>query len=377
MTAIFPFIVFFAFCWTLFLSYLQYYSQKTARPINNQPLALPFVSVIIAARNEEKNIKACLHSILKNAYPKDLFEVIVIDDHSTDGTCEEVRAVEMDFPTQTIFLQKLDGKEGKKNAISAALSIARGEYRLITDADCTVPSCWITEMVQAMADHSLDAAFGTVLIHQRNSLSERWQRLEQGNLMLTSNALFNAASPIMASAANMCFHKNLDNTFIASSAANKPASGDDVFFLHSLLNDPSKHCGFIANRNAVVITKPVKGIRDFLRQRIRWAAKSKYYKNHDALFIGALVLICQAVFVATIPMAVFFPAFAVDIALLWLLKIVAEYLLHKRFMEHYLRGNTTIESLIVSLAYPFYSLFVGTAGMFITRIKWKERSVRT
>jgi glycosyltransferase involved in cell wall biosynthesis len=101
----------------------------------------PMVSVLIAARNEEKNLAACLESLLRSNYPTAKFEILVIDDRSTDGTrelaenfarqCQQVRVV----PVR----QRLENMSGKASALCQGMEHAYGEIVLMTDADCRVP----------------------------------------------------------------------------------------------------------------------------------------------------------------------------------------------------------------------------------------------
>ena len=99
--------------------------------INSVSVAEAPVTVIIAARNEEKNIDACLRSLVGNGLPA-FAEVIVVDDHSNDGTARIIMKWSDKIPA--IQLLKNRGEAGKKNAISEAMKIAKGELILFTDA---------------------------------------------------------------------------------------------------------------------------------------------------------------------------------------------------------------------------------------------------
>src|SRR5437868_4382168 len=96
------------------------------------------VSVIIAARNEAKNIKACIYSILANDYPRELLEVIVVDDHSEDDTAQIVD----NYPDNNVRCIRLgehmDGREArsyKKVAIDLGVKNSTAALIITTDAD--------------------------------------------------------------------------------------------------------------------------------------------------------------------------------------------------------------------------------------------------
>ncbi len=117
--------------------------QPSQKPEQNE---LPFVSVIIAARNEEKNIGDCIQSIINQTYPQNKFEIIVTDDHSTDNTVSIIRA----FQKENIrvihlsdFIESKKLNSYKKKSIETALQFAKGELIVTTDADCIAPPKWI------------------------------------------------------------------------------------------------------------------------------------------------------------------------------------------------------------------------------------------
>jgi cellulose synthase/poly-beta-1,6-N-acetylglucosamine synthase-like glycosyltransferase len=110
------------------------------------PQDLPFVSIIIAARNEEKDIRDCIQSIIDQTYPQNKFEIIVTDDYSTDGTVSIIQS----FKKENIlvihladFIENKNLNSYKKKSIETALQFAKGELIVTTDADCIAPKKWI------------------------------------------------------------------------------------------------------------------------------------------------------------------------------------------------------------------------------------------
>ncbi|WP_431212586.1 glycosyltransferase [Puia sp. P3] len=91
-----------------------------------------WITVVVPARNEEENILRCLDSLAAQSYPKHLYEVIVVDDHSTDGTVELVEAFGGRAGDLTIRCIRLSEQEGartahKKWAIESGIRLARGQ----------------------------------------------------------------------------------------------------------------------------------------------------------------------------------------------------------------------------------------------------------
>ncbi|HSL43076.1 MAG TPA: glycosyltransferase [Anaerolineales bacterium] len=128
----------------------QYHLDIIVRP-TPPPLNAPLISVCIPARNEERNIRTCVESILAQDYPN--FEVIVLDDRSTDGTSEILRHLS----TQSDRLKVIhgsdlpDGWAGKPHALFQAAAAAQGEWLCFVDADtflspATLSSCYAKAM---------------------------------------------------------------------------------------------------------------------------------------------------------------------------------------------------------------------------------------
>ena len=132
---------------SLYSMLLLYYRRawetlRDQNPVSGIRYPSTRITIIIPARNEEDNITDCLVSVCNQSFPKQLFEVLVVDDHSTDRTAELVKA----FPSDNVKLISLkDHITGpelnsyKKKAIEIAIQHSTGELIVTTDADCTVP----------------------------------------------------------------------------------------------------------------------------------------------------------------------------------------------------------------------------------------------
>ena len=109
-----------------------YLRENTKAPNGAADQKLPFVSILVPARNEEENIAGCVTSLLQQDYPE--FEIIVIDDRSTDKTNEILKEI---FPIIRILnIPELpDGWTGKTHALYEGSKIAKGKWILFTDAD--------------------------------------------------------------------------------------------------------------------------------------------------------------------------------------------------------------------------------------------------
>src|SRR5215217_269318 len=132
---------FLLFCYAVLIAY--YYGHFKKLPCFSARSCHPktFISVIVAARNEEKALPRLLHALSAQTYPPELFEIILVDDFSTDGTA----AVAQIFsnPHITVIQPQVPSNvSSKKRAIEAGVQHARGSLLLITDADCLPGKDW-------------------------------------------------------------------------------------------------------------------------------------------------------------------------------------------------------------------------------------------
>lgn len=132
------------------------------RPAATKRGAEPLVSIVLPARNEERNIRGCVESLLAQDYPH--FEVIVVDDASTDGTPRILAELRCEHPRRerlrVVRVESLPaGWAGKPHAISSGAEHARGDWLLFTDADTH------------HAPHALSTAMGLAIAHGDDLLS--------------------------------------------------------------------------------------------------------------------------------------------------------------------------------------------------------------
>jgi glycosyltransferase involved in cell wall biosynthesis len=125
----------------------------------------PYISVVIPAYNEEALISGCLYSIAQQDYPHDLYEIILVDNSSTDKTSE---IVSRDFPRVRLVDEP---RQGVVFARIRGIAEARGEIIVCTDADSTVPVHWLSKFAAAYADPKVVAVAGTVKHPEKSLLS--------------------------------------------------------------------------------------------------------------------------------------------------------------------------------------------------------------
>lgn len=330
-----------------------------------------FVSIIIAARNEEHHIKNCLQSLLLQDY--DNYEIIIVDDHSEDKTVEIVSKYML--KDEKICLYQLpDGIEGKKNALIHGVSNAAGEILFFTDADCELKKSHLSTMISDMHQNDYDMLCGIVDLNTKNSFFGKLQRLEFMSLIGSTAAGFYLKTPFMCNGANYAVKKSL---FIKAqnNILKNVSSGDDVFLLHYALSQ-NKKTGFIADKDCIVKTTAPLGIAEFFAQRIRWASKSGSYKNISAIMVSFLIFL-SALAMLSIYVILIFQAYS-----LWYLIsiIIVKTLVDTAFLmqvaELYKDKKPVLLTPILEILHPFY-IFATVLGMFFNVPAWKGRKINS
>ena len=239
----------------------------------------PPVSVVIAARDEAENLGRCLAALAQQTYPRHLWQVIVVDDRSTDGTAEIARQWRPKLPDfRLVRVDRLpEGKRGKKHALEAGIAAAIGDVVLTTDADCQPPAAWIEEVANRF-DPRTDAVVGYSPVHSAST--RLWARALEMDA-LASGAVAAAGvglrTAITASGRNLAYRRRLFWQDGGFGELHRSVSGDDDLLLHRLSRSVEARIAFLASPRAVVPALAPARLRDALRQRVRHLSAGRYY----------------------------------------------------------------------------------------------------
>ncbi len=236
------------------------------------------ITVIIPFRNEAKNLPNLIEDLAKQSYPKNFFEVIFVNDNSTDNSVEIIKKNKI-F-TNYLLLNNNSNltRAFKKNAIKLGINNSGGEIIVSTDADCKLSPKWL-ETLQSYFDDNTAMVSGPVRFNTGKSLFEKMQSLEFAGLVITGAGLIGASNPIIANAANLAFRKSVffevggydDNLHLSS--------GDDEILMQKIAAKTKYKIKFAWSKDALVTTAGNSALSGFLQQRRRWASKSLFYFN--------------------------------------------------------------------------------------------------
>jgi hypothetical protein len=371
--------------------------------VNGTPSsALPFVSVIVPARDEAAAISRCLRSILANDYPADRFEVIVVDDLSEDETPERVADLMRQVnrhPVPAGIEEAAGGSppplapspEGerlrllrmpenleraqahKKRAITKGIAHARGEIILSTDADCAVRKGWIRAMAGRF-DAETALVSGPVLYPVGHSPVRHVQALEFLGLVAVGAGAIGIGRPNLCNGANVAYRKAVFDALGGFAGIDHLTSGDDELLMQKIAYETSWRVRFCPDREATVLTEGAPTLRAFFEQRRRWASKGTHYPDLTLrATVGAIYVFYVALLAGALALP-WAPRLAKPLAGALALKALPEAALLGPACRHFGRGRLMGYFPLAQLAQIPYVVAIGAAGA-LGGYTWKGRRI--
>ncbi len=336
------------------------------------------ISVIIPARNEEKNIAACLHSVLRQNYPADLLEVIVVDDFSDDSTAAIVRSFNN---VKLISLKDFAGSEKlnsyKKKAIETAIAQANGDLIVTTDADCIVSKNWLSAIVSFYQQNNLAFIAGPVsyLNSSKIKFIEIFESLDFMSMQGITAASVNQKFHSMCNGANLAYEKKVFNEVGGFRGIDTIASGDDMLLMHKIYKRYPHRVGYLKSKDAIVETQPMSTLTAFFNQRIRWASKADKYDDKRIFWVLFFVYLFNCWFIALLVLSIFNFQFLILLGGALIAKTVVELLLMVPVAKFFSRQHLLQWFLFAQPFHILYIIIAGWLGKFGS-YKWKDRKVK-
>jgi cellulose synthase/poly-beta-1,6-N-acetylglucosamine synthase-like glycosyltransferase len=312
-----------------------------------------FVSLVVACRNEQTNLSHLLDSFVLQDYPKNLFEVIIVDDSSQDKTFEIASC----FTGIPKIISIYNNGTGKKKAIRSGISASSGELIITTDADCRMGASWIRTIAAFYEKHKPDMIICPVQIEPGNGFFRKFQQLEFLSLQGITAGTALSGNSVMCNGANLAFTRK---TYFEHSdnLHDEIDSGDDIFFLHSLKKDRESKILWLGSADALTITAASPTIGSFLRQRKRWMSKGKAYKDRFTILLGITTLVTIILQASVVAAAFFNQVYIWVFLIVFLIKSLPDFLILHNTTRRYGRKDLMKWFLPAVIIYPFYVLIV-------------------
>ena len=265
-----------------------------AKSKKNNPKRIP-VSVIVCAKNEAENVSRFIPMLMEQDYPD--FEVVLIDDASSDATLDIFEAFEKQY--SNIKLVKVENNEAfwgnKKFALTLGIKAATKEYLLFTDADCfPISKDWIKEMTSNFTlNKTIVLGYGAYEKIPKSFLN----KIIRFETMLTAVQYFSWAKsghPYMGVGRNLAYKKEEFFNVRGFMDHMKIRSGDDDLFINQA--GTSKNTTICFSPESFTYSEPKKTFKDWFAQKRRHVSTATFYKPFDRMQLG-IFYISQLFFV--------------------------------------------------------------------------------
>jgi cellulose synthase/poly-beta-1,6-N-acetylglucosamine synthase-like glycosyltransferase len=357
-------LLFYAFRFRAFESF----ELKKNSPISTFSIVIPF-------RNEAENLPQLLKSVRHLKYPSNMFEVILVNDHSEDDSkaiCQQWKAENEGLAISIIDNQGL-AKSPKKSAVVTALKLVDHDYVLTTDADCLLPEYWLLHYDQHLQNNTSELVAGPVKIIEDPSFWAKFQVLDMLSLQVVGLGSFKTSSPLFCNAANLCYKTSTIEELKAFEKHKNIISGDDVFNLE-VYQQKGKQISALVHPDATVWTTAEPGFQLLLQQRIRWASKARHYQNKSLKALGLIVLLTNLILILSLLLAFTVEGFQ-HFWWLWLFKLGVDFYVLNVGNQFFKTNLCLRDYLIMLLIYPFAGSYFGLLSLR-GNFSWKGRKYK-
>ncbi|HBK82231.1 MAG TPA: glycosyl transferase [Flavobacterium sp.] len=322
-------------------------------------------SVVVPFRNEASQLPKLLSSLRLLDYPSNLFEVIFVDDDSSDNW--KIETTEHNFK---VIKNNRTSFAPKKDAINTAITISKHDWIITTDADCIVPLNWLKSIDAYIQKESKRMVVAGVSYLPENGFLFAYQNLDFLSLQGATIGSFGIHKPFMCNGANFAYQKDFFIELNGFDGNLNWASGDDVFLLQKAIKHNLKAVGFCKDSLSVVKTIAQPSWETLFFQRVRWASKSSAY--NDLFSKSVAIIIFATNFLLVVGFVLGFFGFMPWLQLFTFLgiKFGIDMILIRQTSLFYKQNIKYV--VWSSLLYPFFSSAVAIYTLFGT-YKWKDR----
>ena len=364
----------FALPYLLLQAYYLFYWHKT-KPVSipSDYIGSASVTIVVVAHNESKSITSCLQGILKQAYPAHLMEIIVINDHSTDDTINEVNKIESDRITLyhlEDYPEYIKAPAYKKSAITLAVDKSTSEYIVITDADCVHSSQWLNTVVYGLEKNQNAFQTAPVILDGNNSLLSEMQETEQLVLMLITAAGITSGLHDIANGANMAFRKSAFLHVDGYAGNEQFASGDDMFLAEKMRKAFPGQIAFNKSIDASVSTKAKTNWPSLIKQRLRWAGKNKGLESPTISRIWAFVGLYHFMLFLSLAASLFNLISPIPFIILFVVKWFADFLVITTAASFFQKTSVLKYFVPLQFLYSYYILRLSLAMVMGKKGDW-------
>ncbi len=321
------------------------------------------ISIVAAAKNEASGIRNFINSVKKIDYPAENYELIIVDDNSTDDTYKVTSDLikgHNNIKILPIFEKSLPGK---RSALLKAIEQSAFPYIVITDADCVVSPGWLKCFCGAFKD-KYEFVFGPSAYFQKKNLINHISCMENLKNQFLSFSLAELALPYTAAARSMGFSKELFFRIGGYSKTGETPGGDDDLLLREALKYKPKVKTFY-DKNALVYSETKTGLQDYLSQKARHTQSSFHYNLKNKIILGIWHLL--NLFLLLSPVLVF-----INTHFLWLfaIKMITDTMVLSVIQRKFGYDFNPLQILYLNILYELF-IIINFFNALFKKIEWK------
>ena len=332
-------------------------------------------SVIVPLRNEAENLSTLLSSFENTKYPYSLFEIIFVDDESTDDSASIINKWRMqNTAIATTMIENVRmSNSPKKDAINRAIPIAQFEWIITTDADCIWKENSFSTFDNYIQRNDVKMIASSVVYEKAKGFLKQFQQMELISLQATTIGSFGLNNAFMANGANFAYQKSFFKELNGFESDDKITSGDDVFLLQKAFAKYPQQVQYLKSEETIVTTSAETSWKSLFYQRVRWASKATFYQSEYGEMLAVFVFLGNLSIVVSIILAVFNLMPIIVLAALIIIKYLVDLWLLK-LGNNFLKAQKLMIPFLSAILYPFFSVLIGLYILiFGMKYNWKGR----
>ncbi len=335
------------------------------------------ISVIVAAHNEEKDIANLLDSLSFQEYPKDKYEVIIVNDRSTDNTEEIIKKYSEKY--NNIKHLKINNEDknlvGKKNALTKCIEQSNGNILLFTDADCVPGKNWL-KSINNHFNLGFDVVVGysSLVSYSKKTVFQKFifllKRLERLSIFSISAGTIGWNWGVTATGRNFAYRKRVFEELNGFSGIGHIPSGDDDLFLQKISKSKLYKISFAIGPDSFVPSIDRKDAKEQYNQEKRRASKWIYYPLNIKIF-SALIFVFYLFLLISFVMAIFSSFSWNSFLCIFIVKVIFDFLIVIKGAILFRENRLLWIFPLAEIFYIPYFLIFGLLGTF-TRYRWHD-----
>ncbi len=320
------------------------------------------ISVVVAAKNESNNVKNLVETLSRLDYSDEDFEVIIIDDHSTDSTLENTKELTRGLSNFFVYSNENDKSLAKKGALSFGIEKAKFPFIMITDADCKPELGWL-QFFSKKFIQGFDFVFGIAPFYTGEYFISNYSAFENLRSSILTFSLANLKYPYSAAARSFGFSKAAFEKIEGYKNTIETLSGDDDLLLREAIKNKMK-IGLVTDKEAFIFSTSKRTLKDYFSQKARHTKTSFHYLFHQKIILGFWHLLNLFFFIS--PILVFVNKFFV---MLFIFKIFCDEIIILSFQKKFGYKFNPGKIFVMQIIYEAF-IVINFFNALIRKDKW-------